>query len=322
MIRTNKILAALGCLLYILSSYSQTNLVPNPSFETYTACPIGTDQMNYCSGWSAYNQSPDYFNTCSTTPGMAPPNCGFGFQWPNSGNAYAGLTTFVGTNSNYREIIGSALTSTLVIGQKYFLSFFINMAGKVYKKASDKMGVRFSTIPFSTLTPVPINNFSHYFSSSIVTDTTNWVKLKGSFTADSAYKYIMLGNFYTDINTNTLSIGTGANGTYYYIDDVCVSTDSTFTETWTNLKENKASLNSINIYPNPASESLFINFSEAGLTKVRIYTAFGKLVYERSNFSIEKEIIIDLMELNAGFYNLFLETGNYVENKKIIITKQ
>lgn len=88
------------------------------------------------------------------------------------------------------------------------------------------MGCTLSTLPYSVGNPFPINNQSLFHSDSILTDTVNWIKLSTSFIADSAYQYLIIGNFYDDNNTDTLSVNNIGNVGYYYIDDVCLTTDS------------------------------------------------------------------------------------------------
>lgn len=64
------------------------------------------------------------------------------------------------------------------------------------------------------------------FSITYVIDTINWTEIKGCFTALGGEKYITIGNFNSNANTDTLFVGTtsqlsGANGyAYYYIDSV------------------------------------------------------------------------------------------------------
>lgn len=44
----------------------QVNLVPNPSFETYTMCPDYAARLYYTSNWYMPTQATsDFFNTCA-----------------------------------------------------------------------------------------------------------------------------------------------------------------------------------------------------------------------------------------------------------------
>ncbi|MBK7964744.1 MAG: hypothetical protein IPK10_05280 [Bacteroidetes bacterium] len=99
-----------------------------------------------------FGNSPDYFNACNST-GLNVPNCSFGFQYAHSGNAMAGVATFLkaGTPSgpNYREFIGIALTQPLNIGIKYYISFYTNFS-YINGIATDKIGLQLSTVQFDS----------------------------------------------------------------------------------------------------------------------------------------------------------------------------
>ncbi|MBK7886086.1 MAG: hypothetical protein IPJ86_01900 [Bacteroidetes bacterium] len=190
-------------------AWGQVNLVPNPSFEDTVVCPQFLDQMDACLGWSSYRNSPDYYNACSPVSGITTPNTSFGFQYANSGLAYVGVATYRKNNSptgnNYREYIGSELTTQLQIGTKYYFSFFTVSAEKnPIGFFSNNIGLRFFTNFYSLLNPAPLDNFAHIKLDSLLTDTVNWLKISGSFIADSNYNYISVGNFYDSQQTDTL----------------------------------------------------------------------------------------------------------------------
>src|SRR3989337_4111166 len=71
-----KILPSFFFVLSSFFSFSQTNLVPNFSFEQYSTCPTGQDQIQYATGWSKYSIStstPDYYNACAPSSGFGVP---------------------------------------------------------------------------------------------------------------------------------------------------------------------------------------------------------------------------------------------------------
>jgi gliding motility-associated-like protein len=45
----------------------------------------------------------------------------------------------------------------------------------------------------------------------------------GAFVADSAYEYVCIGNFFDDMNTDTISLTPTSQFAYYYIDGINVS---------------------------------------------------------------------------------------------------
>lgn len=144
------------------------NLVPNPSFEDTTSCPDNLSQIDRAFGWQSYRITPDYFNACSLPGGYSGvPLNQFDYQYPRSGNAYAGLFCLYLPTLNAREYIGIELSQPLIIGREYFASFFVNRASDTSLQhkniATNKIGLRMSTIAYSPLTSngkVAVNNSS------------------------------------------------------------------------------------------------------------------------------------------------------------------
>lgn len=287
-------------ILLLLPSFSfGQNLVPNPSFEDTVSCPWNSSQVYKAVSWDAYGGSPDYFHSCSPqlTDFSVPYNWG-GYQPAASGNAYCALGTFAPILPNHREIIGAQLITSMGIGTKYFISF---QACLSYSEpilayiATDKLGALFTTTS-QTWLPTPIlNNFAHVFTDSIITDSINWTRISGSFVADSAYQHIRIGNFFDSINTDTIVFTQDTSSfAYYYIDDVCVSTDSTYCANYSFTSiHNIEYETSFRIYPNPTTGTFTV---QGTVTEIQVYDLFGRLLL-RSN----KEQI-DMSSYPAGIY--------------------
>jgi hypothetical protein len=311
-----------------LIANAQVNLVPNFSFEQYSTCPTTADEVNLSTGWykCSYNGStPDYYNACSPSNAMGVPQNYFFYQPDHRGcGAYMGLLTWA-TLSNEREHIGVQLTQPMIIGQKYFLSFYTVMGGSsasgfYYESPSDNIGARLSTVAYSSSNPAPIDNFTHLRSTTIITDTANWVRISGSIVADSAYRYLMLGNFYDDANTDTTTLNCGNcqnSYSYYLIDDVCISTDSALCNGGIDLLPCNVSVeennfnNQINIYPNPANSETSIECLLPFNTL--IFNILGEQVFYASQ-SIGK-ITINTSQWENGMYIAIINNTR----KKIII---
>jgi len=296
------------------------NLVPNPGFEQYTICPVGFSEISSYLLWDSYSESPDYFNTCSTNANISPPNSYPGFQYPQSGDAYTGFCPFHSQFQNTRELIGAQLLSPLVVGQKYFISFYINSGGQHQATiATNKMGVKFSTVPYSFSNPAPINNTAHFYTDSIITDTAKWTKISGSFIADSAYSYIMIGNFFDDANTDTLNLATTNNNyAYYYIEDVCVSIDSLYCENWLGVKEQNVNKEEITIYPNPCKNELNVKYNNVPNEQITIsiINIFGKVVMQAK--TQESEYTFNTGKLAKGLYLVKVETGGIILQQRVV----
>lgn len=302
---------------------SQTNLVLNQSFENHTACTSTLSDLN---DWSSYRGSPDYFNSCNTyTDYYSIPSNGAGYQAAKEGQAYVGLVAYA-TGGEAREYIGSTLSQSLVIGQTYYVTFYVSLGevdaiNKQYIPCN-KIGARFSTVsangsdnPFPGTNPVSTNNFAHVYTNSIISDTLNWVKIQGSFVADSAYQYIIIGNFFDDANTDTIYRPNGIYS-YFYIDDVCVSTSSTSCELPTSLGIKDLNSQVVYLFPNPTERYLNIEIGNASTFSFILYNNLNEEVLNESSIG---SISVDLSKFNSGIYFIRVFSASGITFKKIII---
>lgn len=302
------------CFLFSASFfYAQINLVPNPSFEYTVSCPLGPDDATKCQSWSSYRNSPDYFNSCDPFINnvSTPFNFG-GYQVPKSGNAYMGVLTYYSQTQipGFREYLGAKLTNTLTLSQKYFFSMrWVATKSSVGPSNcySNNLGVTFSKKNYTAGNPYPINNLAKVYSTTISNDTVNWNIIKGSFIADSAYEYVIIGNFFNDNSTDTLIFDSNPNcmGAYYFIDDVCVSTDSIFTFNYipAGVSEFSKNNNRIKIYPNPTNDIFILEKPEED-ENYYIMNVMGIMVKE--GFCKGKKHRIDVSDLDNGLYFLVL----------------
>ncbi len=297
----NLILTLLLLTICSRPSKAQLNLVPNPSFEDTVYCPFGGNQLDAALGWSSFGNSPDYYNGCNTFNGIGIPNTSFGFQTAHSGIAFCGVVTFYKNNSpvghNYREFAGIELLTPLQIGTKYYFSFYVVLAELYTGFASNNLGLRFFTTGYSDSIPAPLDNFSHLKFDSLLTDSINWYKISGSFIADSTYQYVCIGNFYDFLNTDTLIVTPFSAAAYYFVDDVCVTTDSLYNETWTGLHD--VEQNEVHIWPNPVHD-YFQYKSSKGIDEILIYDSRGKLIKSEKINSQEERINLEI--LSEGIY--------------------
>jgi hypothetical protein len=262
------------CSLIILTLTFSTcfgqNLVPNPSFEIYDTC---SGYINYVVGWSSYKMSPDYCNACATGTYSVPSNY-WGYQNARTGNAYTGLATFASNIPNGREYIGVQLNQTLIIGQRYYGSFYISkVETHRWSTSTNKIGMHLSTVPYSMANPEPVDNYAQFYTDSIITDTLNWVRISGSFIADSAYNYLSIGNFFVDsLTTYILDDTINSTNGYYRIDDVYLSDTSDSTEGITDIYEEHI----IKVIPNPFTNTLTFECDNENPSEIILYDIVGR----------------------------------------------
>ncbi len=308
------ILIAVALFFTVMAGNAQ-NLVPNPSFEDYTNCPTATDQLGLAVGWTSYRASPDYFNTCANLPVGIPLNA-WGEQSPYHGNAYAFLGTYDGMSSiSNREYIGCKLLQPLDSGIEYYVTAFVSRADfYLANGASNNLGFQFFNQSYSISNPAPINNYSHIHSYGIITDSVNWTRISGSFVADSNYEYLSIGNFYDDQHTDTLDINNNAAG--YYLDAICVSTDSLTCDLSSRI--NSVMSDRVQIYPNPCNDILNIRMDKPR-TAMSLYDNLGRPLLRIHAPAPDTQI--DVSSFPAGTYMVELISEKYLSIQKVILLK-
>jgi gliding motility-associated-like protein len=212
-------------LLFLFIQGQGQNLVPNWSFEDTVGCPYTFSQIYFSPPWYSPTQgSPDYFNTCnSTTTSFGVPANAFGNQNPKTGQAYAGMYVFGISPANAREYIQVQLLDSMKAGKKYCVTFYTSLSD-YSNQAISNLGLYISSqqVTSTSILPLPvtpqINNTNGYLINKV-----EWTLISGTYIAVGGEKYITIGNFLDDANTDTTSFG-GINGqhAYYYIDDVTV----------------------------------------------------------------------------------------------------
>jgi len=204
------------------------NLVTNGSFEAYSSCPNNLAQPHYSTGWRMYHDgTSDYFN-CGTVPVATPINW-TGYQNAAQGSGYMGCITFSSGNTAYREYIAGTITP-MIKGAKYEVSVSVSLANNS-GYYSNNLGVWFyDNGPSVTITGntsfIPNTPQAAYGKYGAVADTSLWVRLTDTITADSAYDNIVIGGFgnATSAFQGATNHGSGTidNSAYYLIDSVVV----------------------------------------------------------------------------------------------------
>ena len=223
-------------MLNSFSAYAQ-NLVPNPSFEAYNICPYPYGAINYSPTYTMFTwvqdwvnplqqTNPDYHNACVPFPGgpsvpysgsVSNPN----FQHARTGLAYVFIVLHgTTTNADTREYIACKLISPLIAGKKYDVGFYVSLPKNVNNSSSDRIGAHLDTAlvfnPAATklLLSYSVKNQANNF----LTDTLNWIEVKGIYTATGGEKCLVIGCFDNQANLppiTTVSIS-------YFVDDVTV----------------------------------------------------------------------------------------------------
>ena len=268
------------------------NLVPNHSFEVPDSCPATHTFLTPGEGplhWFSGGGTPDYYQSCVPPPNEASvPHHDYAFQYPQDGDNYIGVTTYELTSGGVREYAMVPLIQPLTPGQAYSVSFYANAAwngtDSMYPQhylASSHIGALFTMEPrpWSSLDPWPLaTGNAHVWYPWIIADTVNWTLVSGSFVADSAYQYLMVGNHFNNTITDTLHFGhyVWSPKAYTLIDNVCVSQGLKGCPSANATSELEDS--EVLLFPNPAVDHLDV----VGLgvnAEGAIHDATGRMVW-------------------------------------------
>lgn len=202
----------------------------------------------------------------------------FTYQEPFEGNACVGMYTYhQNDQAEYREWIMAPLQEPLMVGQTYYCSFRANAAfggNAEYPQiwlANDKVGLLFTMQdhPWAVGDPYPVPpDHAHITYPQILADTVGWTLVSGSFVADSAYRYVMIGQFFSNALTDTLHLAPQGDPWFWFprgytlVDAVCISASPDGCDLGQGVEEEADPVPYV--YPNPATDALVIGHAAGG----------------------------------------------------------
>jgi len=206
-------------LLFVISisflSLNAQNLVQNYSFEEFEECPDEVtvySEKTLIPHWNIPTRgTSDYFNACTIHQVSVPDNV-MGSMFALDGNAYAGIVMIERPPSlvkmkkplNYREYLQTKLKTELKKGKLYTFQFYfsiasystyaINRIGLYISKSSESN--RRSSKVLKVKPQIELDTLNTYIERDY------WYQVCDTFRAKGDEKYITIGNFYDDNNTD------------------------------------------------------------------------------------------------------------------------
>lgn len=325
----------LGCLLSVvlLPCFSQ-NLVPNPSFEESDTCQLGLGfrfpeqgPHHWFSSWG----TPDHLQSClpyGAANGI--PFNAWTFQEPLEGESCVGMFTYHQNGlDQQREWVVVELLEPLEVGQTYYGSFYANagFGGNLQNpqvwlgsgNASMLFTMQAAQWDFSSPNPTYPNR-AHIIRPDILADTVTWTLVSGSFVADSAYRFVMLGNFFSNALTDTMhfadpnSVFWWAPRGYTLFDQVCVSAAPDGCDMANGVEQEVTG--EVMLFPNPAAGELWIRGAKGSMGL--IHDAIGRIVWE--GWFTEEALRLDVSTWARGMFALRLQgIGGYRSFKFVLV---
>jgi hypothetical protein len=164
-------------------------------------------------------------------------------------------------------------------------------------------------------------NFSPQIKNNPVfnplTSSNTWTKVYGEYIANGNERFILIGNFFDDLQTDTTDFGFSEplRYSYHFIEDVeivlCESNN-------TSAIENKLDFE---IYPNPCSHNFNILSKNTFDFEVLIYDTKGTLVLNKifSELNSQSTTSINISFLKNGMHYIIINTFDNQFKYKLII---
>jgi hypothetical protein len=154
-----------------------------------------------------------------------------------------------------------------------------------------------------------------------MSNKVGWTKLDTTFIASGNERYLTIGNFLKDAQSDTNYVGgnTVISGNYYwdyaflYIDDISVEL---YDESA--IQSSEAESQKIEIYPNPNNGIFTVTSNTNELCNMEVYSMMGDAVFN-DNFRSSKQIEV-ANHLAKGIYLCkVLQNGSVVYQGKIVV---
>jgi Secretion system C-terminal sorting domain len=254
--------------------YPDCDLICGGDFNANWHCPDATGEINVTYCWNIAeeqydsvnnpgmylcfgpnNGTPDYFNDnfCPSAT-YTHPNADVPFNFAGTENShatglgYAGFFTYdkgditlpsffdpTDPGYNTREYIQQYFKAPMIVGKKYHISMYLSLSDS--SAMATYVGALFSTFGYDQVSSLYINKTPQIETPTIITNKLGWTLFETDFVADSAYNWIVIGNFRPEGSSNMTIVDSSIYITniqigfpihrdkigYYYIDDVAIN---------------------------------------------------------------------------------------------------
>jgi outer membrane protein OmpA-like peptidoglycan-associated protein len=226
----NRSFPLLFLLLFSITTFPQnSNLVPNSGFEICSKYPVAwmADKaafLKHMQFWTSPNEgSPDVLVN-QKLPYLRPPRPHVSMKGyeARTGNVMIGLKTYgcMSYVSHCKEYLQVKLTEPLIPGEEYIAGFWATVLQNSIK--SNHLGLALSTARMKAASVAWLHGIKPIikFEDILRTRQNEWIKSNTRFLADSAYHYLLIGNFFPDSLTQADTSGADLRYSYCMIDDV------------------------------------------------------------------------------------------------------
>ena len=312
--------------------HCQQNLILNPSIEDLRhEIPITLGeyidyyyhdvvQSNVHNWWVPFIDSIEHYWTSDVFSLLsdkecycAAPHTRSGYQQPKNGNNYLGIalnywyTDINYYNSLYEDYVAGKFSEPLIKDSIYEFTCFMSKAD-TSQYSTNAFDVVITNDTILDVTSFIDFGYKIYSEQEIFRDSINWVQVKACFKAKGGEKGFAIGNFHS---ANELKFdhipnpGDWGMVDYRFLDEFSLKACPTCCPDEFPFEEH------LKVSSNPGSSTAPISLEvfAKGPTKVRVFDAMGRLVFEHAFSSNQEKIFLPLFAKGMYQYALINENG-------------
>jgi hypothetical protein len=218
------------------------------------------------------------------------------------------------------------MNQVLEFGKKYRIKMYVSLADS-FITACHNLAIYFSdTLPSYTVSGYLVNfNFTNNLPIQFHQNLSNkvgWTLLDTVFTASGYEKWLTIGNFKKDNESDTTYVGGNFLQTYftywdhsnYYIDDVSVELVDE-----TGLNPSAMQSLAFKVMPNPCNGNFVIEGNNNNVLNVSIQNTAGAMLYNKNMQPQNKRVKIDDAALAKGVYFVKVTTEYGLQCLKLVV---
>jgi outer membrane protein OmpA-like peptidoglycan-associated protein len=235
--KINKYLSIVTLLLIsfsnnIFSQTDTTSLILNGSFEQFDGKLKKQGEFELTQDWtSPTDTKADLFSKTVKSQYVQAPKNVYGVQDPSSGKNYAGALMYSYNSKQPRSYVSTKLKREMIKGNLYCIKFYISLAD-LSKFAINNIGIYLTNgkPDVNSANSIVNDKFITAGTNAVIDEMAGWQQVCRLYEAKGGEKFITLGNFAKDENTQALKVKRPTGITeaqlpiaYYFIDDVEVN---------------------------------------------------------------------------------------------------
>ena len=212
--------------------FSQTNLVPNPTFEKIEKKVKLKGEIKGATPWvSPTLAKADLYIPKTKNFNISIPENDYGKEKPMEGSGYAGFVGYSYKGKEPRTYLQVKLTEKMKAGEGYCVKYHVSLAD-LSKYATNHLGAALTekAITANNSDVLKFENFIESKRLAIYDKQYYWTPMCGVYNAKGGEEYLTIGNFTEDAKLKTLKVKRprGFNKpqkytAYYYIDNVSIT---------------------------------------------------------------------------------------------------